>query len=441
MTKSRIAPFLASLALLGTLFVVLPGLGADEKKDEGGKDSLYRPLGLFTEVLSLVRGNYVEKVEVKPLLAGAFSGMTEAMDPFSEYVPPEKMAAFEAARAAREKADYVDSGLVLARRSGYPVVVTAVPGSPAALAGVETDDLVEKVGGVSARSLGLWEVEAALSGKPGGRANVLVVRESKPRRRTLRDRPGVVDAVAPVGGERLGGARREGSGFRRRHGRRPRRDSRPARPVQGHRHRPSRQRVRVVGRSRAVRGALRPSGPHRRAEGAEDRRRRAGARKPGSGFTRAVSSSSSTAARAVRPSSSPRRSARTRRRSWESTSRRRSSERKRRGTRCSRIRPPPAPVPSLDRKKLRVRVVGEPTFGMGLTQEVVRLASGGALKITVGKVRTAAGRSLSPRGLEPDDRVFHVQPEEGAEGKPPDPFLERALKVVAELPASPAAAS
>ena len=102
---------------------------------------------------------------------------------------------------------------------------------------------------------------------------------------------------------------------------------------------------------------------------------------------------------------------------------------------------PPTPAPSFDRKKLRVRVVGEPTFGMGLTQEVVRLASGGALKITVGKVRTAAGRSLSPRGLEPDDRVYHVQPEEGAEGKPPDPFLERALKVVAELPASPATAS
>jgi C-terminal processing protease CtpA/Prc len=94
---------------------------------------------------------------------------------------------------------------------------------------------------------------------------------------------------------------------------------------------------------------------------------------------------------------------------------------------------PPAPV---DLKKLRVRVVGEPTFGMGITQEVVRLASGGALRITVGKVRTAGGRALSPRGLDPDDRVFHVLPEEGDAGKARDPFLERALKVVSELPAA-----
>ena len=271
-TKSRLASFLASLALLGTLFVVLPGLGADEKKEKGGKDGLYRPLGLFTEVLSLVRGNYVEKVEVKPLLAGAFSGMTEAMDPFSEYVPPEKMAAFEAARAAREKADHVDSGLVLARRAGYPVVVTAVPGSPAAAAGIETDDLVEKVGGrlrPEPRPLGGRGGALGEAGRPGERPRRA---RGEAAAADPRDRPGVVDAVAPVGREGLGRARREGARLRGRDGRRPRGDPRPARPVEGPRPRPPRERVRIVGRGRPRRGALRPARPHRRAEGTEDRR-------------------------------------------------------------------------------------------------------------------------------------------------------------------------
>ena len=44
-TKSRLAPFLGSLALLGTLFVVLPGLGADEKKEKGG--GACQALGLY----------------------------------------------------------------------------------------------------------------------------------------------------------------------------------------------------------------------------------------------------------------------------------------------------------------------------------------------------------------------------------------------------------
>ena len=185
MSKTRAFGFLGSLSLLFALFVVLPGMGADEK-DKDGKTGLYRPLGLFTEVLSLVRSNYVEPVEVKPLLSGAFSGMTEAMDPFSEYIAPEKMSAFNAYLAAKEKKESIDAGLVLARRFGYPVVVTAIPGSPAATAGLKSDDVIEKIGDRPAHALGLWEVESLLSGKAGGKVRLLIVREGgKPRRRTF----------------------------------------------------------------------------------------------------------------------------------------------------------------------------------------------------------------------------------------------------------------
>ncbi len=55
------------------LFVVLPGMGADEK-DKERNDTLYRPLGLFTEVLKLVQTNYVEPVELKPLLRARSPG-------------------------------------------------------------------------------------------------------------------------------------------------------------------------------------------------------------------------------------------------------------------------------------------------------------------------------------------------------------------------------
>jgi len=439
-TKSRLAPFLASLALLGMLFVVLPGLGADEKKDKGGKDSLYRPLGLFTEVLSLVRGNYVEKVEVKPLMAGAFAGMTDAMDPFSEYVPPEKMAAFEASRTAREKADYVDSGLVLARRSGYPVVVTAVAGSPAAAAGITSDDLVEKVGGVSARSLGLWEVEAALSGKPGGRASVLVVRDSKPRRQTLEIVRASWTPSLPVA-ERVSGelvvkVPAFGAGTA---------DALAAilAPLDRSKALVLDLRGNAFGSWDEAARAAAMFGPpgligelKGRKIAAKSWRAEPGQRIHQGSLVLLVDSGTGGPAElfaaALRESAA-------KELGIDVAAALKREEKK--GDREFEDQAPPTPAPSLDRKKLRVRVVGEPTFGMGITQEVVRLASGGALKLTVGKVRTAAGRSLSPRGLEPDDRVYHVQPEEGAAGKPPDPFLERALKVVAELPAAPAAAS
>ena len=184
MSKTRALSVAASASLLLALFVVLPGMGADEK-DKEGKEAPYRPLGLFTEVLGLVRSNYVEPTELKPLLAGSFSGMTEAMDPFSEYVPPDKMAAFAAYEAAKEKKEVLESGIVLARRFGFPVVVAAIAGSPAASAGVTSDDVIEKVDGQLTRNMALWELESRLSGKAGGRVRLAVVREGKPRHRTL----------------------------------------------------------------------------------------------------------------------------------------------------------------------------------------------------------------------------------------------------------------
>jgi C-terminal processing protease CtpA/Prc len=82
--------------------------------------------------------------------------------------------------------------------------------------------------------------------------------------------------------------------------------------------------------------------------------------------------------------------------------------------------------------------VGEPTVGMGFTAQVVRLASGGSLKLSVGKIRTVAGKSLCPKGLQPDDRVYHGPDDPGGRL---DPILQRGLKVLSEasVPAKAAA--
>ena len=98
--------------------------------------------------------------------------------------------------------------------------------------------------------------------------------------------------------------------------------------------------------------------------------------------------------------------------------------------------------PSLDTakgaEKLPVRLVGETTVGMGFTAQVVKLSSGGSLKLSVGKVHTLAGKTLCPKGLQPDDRVFHGPPDE-ATGKG-DLILRRGLKILGEAARLKAAA-
>ena len=436
MSKSRVVGLVASASLLLALFVVLPGMGADEKDTERN-DTLYRPLGLFTEVLGLVRSNYVEPVELKPLLAGAFAGMTEALDPFSEYVPPEKMAAFAAWEASREKKDVLDTGIVLARRFGFPVVVAAIDGSPAAAAGVKSDDVIEKVDGQLTRNTALWELDAKLSGKAGGRVRLEVVREGKPRHRTI-------DIVRASWSPSMPSAERvEGETV-----------------------------VRIPsftpGTAAAIRKILEPldrTHPlildvRSNAMGDFDEAARAaalfvtpgplgeltGRRIAGKTFQAApgervhesplvVLVDSGTAGAAELFASALR----------EATVRAPAPGPK-------AVRDAQAPTKddddSLDAEggtetakgaeRLAVRLVGETTVGMGFTSDVVRLSSGGSLKLAVGKIHTLAGRTLCPKGLQPDDRVFHGPPDE-ATGKS-DPILKRGLKVLGETERLKAAA-
>jgi carboxyl-terminal processing protease len=56
----------------------------------------------------------------------------------------------------------------------------------------------------------------------------------------------------------------------------------------------------------------------------------------------------------------------------------------------------------------RATVIGEPTYGKSLVQEIVQLPSGAALKLTVARYLTPAGVDISRNGVRPDIRSQHA---------------------------------
>jgi carboxyl-terminal processing protease len=56
----------------------------------------------------------------------------------------------------------------------------------------------------------------------------------------------------------------------------------------------------------------------------------------------------------------------------------------------------------------RATIVGEPTYGKSLVQEIVQLPSGAALKLTVARYLTPAGLDISRNGVRPDIRSRHA---------------------------------
>ena len=54
---------------------------------------------------------------------------------------------------------------------------------------------------------------------------------------------------------------------------------------------------------------------------------------------------------------------------------------------------------------LRLKLIGEKTFGKGVVQELVNLDDGASLKVTVARWFTPAGTNISEKGIEPDIKV------------------------------------
>lgn len=175
MSRSRIIFFLVSILL------VLPILGdtllrAADRKEPGDEDSFYKYLSVFTEVLGLVRQAYVDQPEMDTLIAGALDGTTDALDPFTIYVPAKEVESYLNARTVGLR----NSGLVLLKEHGILYVVATEKGSPAEAAGVKAGDIVAEVNGRTTRTMPLWEVQEILAGKPGTKVAMEMVRVGEP---------------------------------------------------------------------------------------------------------------------------------------------------------------------------------------------------------------------------------------------------------------------
>lgn len=189
---SRGRVFFIFLSLV-TVSLIVGGsiLASTVAQSDDGEDSLYKYLALFTEVLGLVDRAYVDDVEVEMLMAGAFEGTVDALDPFSLYVPSSQVEAFETARAVGARR----SGLVVLKERGVAYAMAVEKGSPADRAGIERGDVISTLQGKSTRKMPLFRLQSILAGPVGTRIDVEYIRTGEQRELdfTLEDypRPGV----------------------------------------------------------------------------------------------------------------------------------------------------------------------------------------------------------------------------------------------------------
>lgn len=384
--RSRLLFVLASTAALFLLTALKGPILAP------GRDPATKALAIFTEVLNLTRNNYVEPVDVSTLLEGAYDGVTDAIDPFSYYVPPDKMARYRAFKAAR----ILDTGLVLGRRLGAPYVVASILGSPAEAAGLRSGDVILAVDGATTRNQSLWEIESRISGPEGTSVKVKILRGGEEHESEVTVARRAYEAAAVT-------ARTE--------------ESIPVLRV------PSFQK----GAAARLREELEKLGPAGAAAVILDLRSCATGDVEEAVRAASFFVPAGTVAKLSGKKVPVREFSAQGDRIWK-------------GKTVLLVDDGTAGAAEVFAGALQDRagatMVGEPTAGMGISQKLIPMPSGGALFLTVAQYTTPSGTEFTGKGLKPTVRV-DLFPEDSAQGR--DPILKRGIELAHEGPAKPAA--
>ena len=162
------------LLLVGCAALALGGSAA-AVASQTPRNETFRMLELFGDVVGIVEQLYVVPVDNKKLIEAALSGMMTALDPHSNYLPPDN---YDDLRE-RTEGQYSGVGLTITSEGGLVKVISPMDESPAARAGVQAGDVISAIDGQNAAGLTVSQVSEKLRGEVGTSVKVTFLRDGE----------------------------------------------------------------------------------------------------------------------------------------------------------------------------------------------------------------------------------------------------------------------
>jgi len=175
--KKRIFTYLLILILVTSIATNLLFLHTAFSKVEREKnrDDLYKYLKLFSQVLTLIRDDYVKPVSSKKLIYGAINGMLKTLDPYSYLMTPDEYKELE----IETKGSFTGIGIEITMKDGVLTVVAPIEDTPAWRAGIKPGDKILKINGKSTKGMSLMEAVKLLRGPKGTKVTLTILRNDK----------------------------------------------------------------------------------------------------------------------------------------------------------------------------------------------------------------------------------------------------------------------
>jgi carboxyl-terminal processing protease len=136
----------------------------------------YENIEVFTNVLALVQKNYVDSVTTKQLIDGAITGMLNALDPHSAYLPPEMYKELQ----VDTRGSFGGLGIEITTRNSVLTVVSPIEDTPAYRAGIKSGDQIIKIDDEFTKDMPLVEAVRKMRGPKGTKIHLTLRREGVP---------------------------------------------------------------------------------------------------------------------------------------------------------------------------------------------------------------------------------------------------------------------
>jgi len=165
--------FTISIALI---FIFLLGfmMGAYGKKETPAETGeIYEYLKTFSDVIDIVKKNYVEDVKDKDIIYAAIKGMLESLDPHSSFLTPDMYKEMQ----TETKGEFGGIGIEITIKDGFPTVITPIEDTPAYKAGLKAGDNIIKIDGKITKNMSLIDVVKMIRGQKGKPVVLTIMRD------------------------------------------------------------------------------------------------------------------------------------------------------------------------------------------------------------------------------------------------------------------------
>jgi carboxyl-terminal processing protease len=177
MRKTSLVVLSAAAGAAIALMATQPRIGLLGDRAQAAASDTYKQLNLFGDVFERVRSDYVEKPDDGKLVETAVNGMLTALDPHSSYMDAKSFRDMQ----VQTRGEFGGLGIEVTMEDGVIKVVAPIDDTPAAKAGILSNDLITHLDDEPVSGLTLNQAVDKMRGPVNTKIRLKVVRKDQPK--------------------------------------------------------------------------------------------------------------------------------------------------------------------------------------------------------------------------------------------------------------------